>query len=463
MDICVVGAGYVGLVTSVCLAHLGNKVLAVEVSEERLGSLQRGEVPFFEPGLDEFVKDTLQTGLLEFSSDLDDAVKKSDIIFICVGTPPLENGESDLSQVMSVARGIGGALDSSRRRIIVNKSTVPVGSGNWVEMLVNQGVRAAQPVPARSARPDSPSFYIVSNPEFLREGSAIADSLYPDRIVVGAADDESSEKMRDLYRPLINQDFPAPAVAPRPKGLTQVPFVVTDLPSAELIKYSANAFLAMKISFANEIAGLCEKVGADISQVARGIGLDARIGAQFLNAGVGWGGSCFYKDIMALMQVAKEYKYPTALLEATVTVNKNQRMVVIQKLQEELKILKGRTIGLLGLSFKPNTDDLRDAPSLTIASQLIKMGVTVKAYDPVAMDACKSIHADLPIVYCESLIDLATESDALVLVTEWEEFRRADWRNLSKVMRWPLVVDGRNVLNEDEVSEVGITYKGIGR
>ena len=464
MDICVVGAGYVGLVTSACLAHFGNQVVAVEANAAKLESLNKGVMPFFEPGMEEFVKNCLEKGTLRFTSNLEEGVKSSEVIFICVGTPPLPNGDSDLSQVMSVARGIGGALDNKRKRIIVNKSTVPVGSGNWVEMLVNQGVQSVQPVPARSARPESPSFSVVSNPEFLREGSALDDSFYPDRIVVGSTDESAIDTMRKLYNPILTQDFESPEwCSPRPKGFDHVPFVLTDLASAELIKYSANAFLAMKISFANEISGLCEKVGADIKQVTRGIGLDQRIGSPFLNAGVGWGGSCFGKDILALMQVAREYHYPTHLLEATISVNEHQRMIVIQKLQDELKIIKGRTVGLMGLSFKPNTDDLRDAPSLTIARQLMKMGVHVKAYDPVAMEECKRQHPDLDISYATDLVDLATDSDALVLVTEWDEFKRANWRDVSRVMRWPLVVDGRNVLQEDEITSHGMTYRGVGR
>ncbi|MBX9668971.1 MAG: UDP-glucose/GDP-mannose dehydrogenase family protein [Candidatus Obscuribacterales bacterium] len=463
MDICVVGAGYVGLVTSACLAYFGNQVTAVESNPIRLESLKQGEIPFFEPGLSDFVKSCIALGTLKFTDNLDDGVKSSDVIFICVGTPPLANGESDLSQVMTVARGIGGALDNKRRRVIVNKSTVPVGSGNWVEMLVAQGVQSVQPVPARSSRTEAPAFSVVSNPEFLREGSAIADSFYPDRIVVGSTDEPSIDLMRKLYNPILTQDFEAPECAPRPKGLEHVPFVLTDLASAELIKYAANAFLAMKISFANEVAGLCEKVGADIKQVTRGIGLDMRIGSAFLNAGVGWGGSCFQKDILALMQVAREYHYPTHLLEATIKVNEHQRLVVIQKLQDELKIIKGRTVGLMGLSFKPNTDDLRDAPSLGIARQLIKMGALVKVYDPVSMDSCKKQHPDLDMQYCSDLVDLATGCDAIVLVTEWEEFKRANWREVSQVMRWPLVVDGRNVLQEDEMTGVGMTYRGVGR
>ena len=454
-----------GLVTSACLAYLGNHVIAVESNPDRLNSLKAGGVPFFEPGLQEFVQKTSQSGNLTFSDNLAEAVKKAQIIFIAVGTPSLPSGEPDLSQVMVVAKAIGSALDDARRRIVVNKSTVPVGSGNWVEMLVSQGVHnahSAQTVPSRSSRPEGPSFVVVSNPEFLREGSAIADSFYPDRIVVGSIDEQATSIMNKLYEPIINQTFEAPSFAPRPDKLESVPFVVTDLASAELIKYSANAFLAMKISFANEISGLCEKVGADVKQVTQGIGLDFRIGKAFLNAGVGWGGSCFGKDVSALMQVAKEYSYPTSLLEATVAVNERQRLVVIKKLQEELKILKGRTVGLMGLSFKPNTDDLRDAPALTIAYQLLKMGASVKAFDPVSNDVCKALHPHLDLIYVTSVEDLASDCDALVLVTEWDQFKKADWKKIAKLMRWPLVIDGRNALDEDQVRASGITYRGVG-
>ncbi len=349
MDICIVGAGYVGLVTSACLSYLGHHVIAVDSNEDRLNALKRGEMPFFEPGLEPFVKQCVKSEFLTFTDKLEEAVKKSEIIFIAVGTPPLPTGEPDLSAVMSVARAIGRSLDTSKKRIIVNKSTVPVGSGNWVEMLVHQGTESVQTVPAPFPhRADQPAFTVVSNPEFLREGSAISDSFYPDRIVVGSADEGAVQTMKKLFAPLINQTFDPPEDLPRPANFGKVPFVVTDLASAELIKYSANAFLAMKISFANEIAGLCEKVGADIRQVAPGIGLDTRIGSKFLNAGVGWGGSCFGKDINALINVAREYSYPTSLLEATLSVNERQRLCVIKKLQEELKIVKGRTIGLMG-------------------------------------------------------------------------------------------------------------------
>ena len=462
MDICVIGAGYVGLVTSVCFAYLGNRVIAVDANPERIASLKKGISPFFEPGLNEFLTEGINSGFLEFGDSIETAVKKSQVIFIAVGTPPLPNGESDLSQVMSVARAIGGALDASKPRVVVNKSTVPVGSGNWVEMLVNQGLQAMQPVPARSARPEAPVFSVVSNPEFLREGSAISDSLYPDRIVVGASDDHALSLMRQLYKPLIEQDFAAPSYAMRPADFATVPFIVTDVPSAEMIKYAANAFLAMKISFANEMSGLCEKVGADVRQIARGIGLDTRIGSRFLNAGVGWGGSCFGKDVSALMQVAQEYSYPTPLLQATVAVNDRQRLVVIKKLQAELKIIKGRTVSLMGLSFKPDTDDLRDAPSLTIARQLIKMGATVKVYDPICNDTCRKMNPDLDVIYCDNLRDLARSSDALVLVTEWNEFKNSPWTELASVMRTKLVIDGRNVLSQEDVQDAGLTYRGVG-
>lgn len=462
MEICVIGAGYVGLVTSACLAYLGNSVIAVDSNKARLDSLRSGKSPFYEPGLDDFLLDAIKSGNLEFSESIETAVAKSQVIFIAVGTPPMPNGEPDLSQVMAVARAIGGALDSNKHRVIVNKSTVPVGSGNWVEMLVSQGVQTMQPVPARGGKAGMPVFSVVSNPEFLREGSAIADSFYPDRIVLGAADEQAIELMKRLYDPILNQVFDPPIYAPRPDDFENVPFVVTDIPSAEMIKYAANAFLALKISFANEISGLCEKVGADVRQIVRGIGFDKRIGSRFLNAGVGWGGSCFGKDVSALMQVAQEYNYPTPLLQATVTVNERQRLVVIKKLQEELKIIKGRTISLMGLSFKPNTDDLRDAPSVTIARALVKMGATVKVYDPMSNKVCKFLNPDLDVIYCEGLTSLATASDALVLVTEWDEFKDADWDELARVMRYPLIIDGRNVLSESDILSSGFVYRGVG-
>lgn len=465
VDICVIGAGYVGLVTSACLAHFGNPVVAVDANKERVAQLRQGIIPIYEPGLEDLVRAGLNSGNLEFSDDLDAAVKRSEIIYIAVGTPSGSDGEPDLSQVMAVARSIGAALDCSRRRLIINKSTVPVGSGNWVEMLVNQGIQVgAQLVPATGGgRSETPQFTVVSNPEFLREGTAIYDTLYADRIVIGCNDESAVATMKELYAPIITQSFVPLPYAVRPAGFDTVPFLVTDLASAEMIKYSANAFLAMKISFANEIASLCEKVGADVKQVAQGIGYDKRIGASFLNAGVGWGGSCFGKDLHALIAVAREYNCPTSLLESTIAINQGQRQVPIKKLQEELKIIKGRTIGLMGLSFKPNTDDLRDAPSLTIAGQLLKMGAQVHAYDPVSSNLCAALHPDIQIKYCRGLEELATGADALVLVTEWQEFLTADWEKVAGVMRRPLIVDGRNFLPEAVLKAAGFTYRGIGR
>ncbi len=462
VDVCVIGAGYVGLVTSCCLAYLGNHITVVESNADRLNHLKEGRVPFFEPGLSEMLQQLTSSGLIEFTSSIEAGVKKSDVIFVAVGTPSMPGGEPDLSQVVTVAKAIGGALDTSRPRLIVNKSTVPVGSGNWVEMLVKQGIQALQAVAARSSRADAPVFSVASNPEFLREGTAIFDTFYPDRIVVGTTDDLAAQLMRTLYKPIINQTFEPPQGTPRPAGLESVPFLVTDLASAEMIKYSANAFLAMKISFANEIANLCEKVGADVRQVTQGIGLDKRIGRSFLNAGVGWGGSCFGKDVHALIDVAREYHSSTALLEATLSVNKQQRAQAITKLQEELKIIKGRTIGLMGLSFKPDTDDLRDAPSLTIAALLEKMGAQVRAYDPVSNSICASTRPDLNIVYCDNVDELADGADALVLVTEWQEFRTTDWQVVGPTMRKRLMIDGRNFLIEKDLIDAGFVYRGIG-
>ncbi len=474
VDICVIGAGYVGLVTGACLSYLGNKVIVVDSNSARISELKHGKIPFFEPGLAELVKSTVGNKLLDFTEDLANAVKQSQVIYIAVGTPPLPSGEPDLSQVISVASQIGGALDTRCKRIIVNKSTVPVGSGNWVEMLVNQGLlqkQEKQPVAlttgksaANSTANEAPTFSVVSNPEFLREGSAIADSFYPDRIVIGSNDSFAADLMKALYQPIIEQSFSRPSfVSHNIESSATVPFVVTDLASAELIKYAANAFLALKISFANEIAGLCERAGADIREVSKGIGLDKRIGQYFLNAGIGWGGSCFGKDVRALIESAREYNYPTPILEASISVNERQRKVLIGKLQEELKILKGRTIGLMGLSFKPDTDDLRDAPSLTIANQLIKMGAFIKAYDPVSNDVCRAQNPDLPLTYCSSVLELSKNCDALLLVTEWDEFRHVNWHDVAKEMRSPLIIDGRNILNKEELAKAGFNYRGIGR
>ncbi len=484
MEVCVVGTGYVGLVTGTCLAYLGHSVVCVDIDERKIQKLRLGQSPIYEPGLDHLIAIGAQRGNLRFSTDLESSVKESEILFIAVGTPPLPTGRADLSQVKAVAQAIGRALDCERRRVIVNKSTVPIGSGNWVEMLVREGLnenpayrdKLANPAgsqtgglatAATNRRPNGVRpedfFLVASNPEFLREGSAISDTFYPDRIVIGASDSYAAERLRALYEPIVEQTFNPPATAPRPAGFTAVPVVTTDLASAEMIKYAANAFLATKISFANEIANICERVGADIKEVVRGFGLDSRIGPKFLNAGVGWGGSCFGKDVSALIDIAMEYGYEPGLLRSTVEVNKRQRHVPVQKLQEVLKIIKGKTIGLLGLAFKPSTDDLRDAPAIEIAQQLIEMGARVKAYDPIANEACRAQHPDLKIEYAGSSIALAEDCDAVVIVTEWEEFRYLDLNRIGEAMKGKVLIDGRNVLDPQAVEEAGFKYRGIGR
>ncbi len=453
MRITVIGTGYVGTVTGTCLAYLGHHVTCVDTDAAKLEKLQRGESPIYEPHLEMLL--AAAQDRTAFSTDLASAVAQSDVIFIAVGTPPKPNGEANLAYLEEAARSIGAAMDSSRFRVVVNKSTVPVGSGNLVETLIREGI-------AEASRGQAIRFGVASNPEFLREGTAIADSLYPDRIVVGAGDAQILGIMQDLYRPLVEQSFEAPEGVPRPAGLKSVELLATTLTSAEMIKYSANAFLAMKIGFANEIANICERVGAEATEVMKGIGLDSRIGKKFLNPGVGWGGSCFGKDIHALLHTANEYGYAGRLLQASLDVNHEQRMIVIHKLQDRLRILKGRTVGLLGLAFKPDTDDLRDAPSLTIAERLLNLGARVRVYDPVAMPACQQQHPELKIRYCSSVAELAKDADALVLVTEWAEFRELDLASLARSMSTPLLVDGRNQFCAKDAAAAGFDYAGIG-
>ncbi|HUI78595.1 MAG TPA: UDP-glucose/GDP-mannose dehydrogenase family protein [Bryobacteraceae bacterium] len=458
MQVTVIGTGYVGSVTGACLAYLGHHVTCVDTDQNKIAKWKLGQAPIYEPYLDELIALAVRRGGIEFTTELSDAARASDVIFIAVGTPPLPNGAANLTYLEAAARGIGAAMDDSRFRVIVNKSTVPVGSGNLVETLVREGIAEMSPNGRHKI-----SFGVASNPEFLREGCAVSDSLYPDRIVVGTSDKQTLSVMRELYSPLIEQSFIPPNDVPRPNGMTKAPFVSTTLTSAEMIKYASNAFLAMKIGFANEMANICERVGAEATEVMLGIGLDSRIGAKFLNAGVGWGGSCFAKDIQALLQTAGEYGYHSRLLQATLDVNTAQRMMVIQKLQEKLYILKGRTIGMLGLAFKPDTDDLRDAPALHIAERLLQMGARVKAYDPIAMKACREQYPDLKIRYCESPRETAEESDALVLVTEWNEFRRLPLEELARSMAKPILVDGRNIFQPETAIAAGFDYTGIGR
>ncbi len=458
MRVTVIGTGYVGTVTGVCLAYLGNRVTCVDTDESKIARLRNGEIPIYEPHLAELLPLADQNGGLDFTTDLGPAVSKSDVIFIAVGTPPLPSGEANLAYLEAAARSIGASMDASRFRVVVNKSTVPVGCGNLVETLVHEGIREARP-----DMEEDIEFGVASNPEFLREGSAIADSLYGDRIVLGAEDERTLSILRELYFPLRDQRFTPPPFLPRPAGLTHVPLVTTTLTSAEMIKYAANAFLAMKIGFSNEVANICERVGADATEVMGGIGLDSRIGRSFLNSGIGWGGSCFGKDVQSLLHIAGEYGYQARLLEASLAVNRVQRQLVIQKLQEKLFILKGRTIALLGLAFKPNTDDLRDAPSLQIAEKLLQMGARVRAYDPIAMHACREQNPDLKISYATDPMTIADRADALVLVTEWPQFRDLDLHELSRRMARPILVDGRNLFDPETARRAGFDYTGIGR
>lgn len=452
MNVCIIGTGYVGLTTGACLAFLGHKVTCVDSDHDKIALLKTGRTPIYEPFLAELLTEALSN--LRFTTRYEEAVPDAEVIFVAVGTPALPNGSADLRYLCAAARGIGGHLRADFT-VIVNKSTVPIGSGNWVESLVRE---ADEEHPRRQARA---CFAVASNPEFLREGTALSDSFYPDRIVIGSDDIRALEVLHKLYRPILDQTFGAPAYLPRPESMRTVPLISTDLASAELIKYAANAFLALKISYINEIGELAEKVGADIARVAKGIGLDARIGPRFLDAGLGWGGSCFGKDTAALVATAAEYNLGMPIVAAAREVNFRQRDRVIEKLLAELKILKGRTIGILGLAFKPNTDDLRDAPAVDIARKLIQRGCKVKTHDPVAMDRFRSEQGDLGVICCESPEQVAADSDALLLATEWPQYRDLPWEALRLRMRSPIVLDGRLALDRGRLVRAGFRYLSL--
>ena len=450
MNVAIIGTGYVGLTTGVCLAFLGHKVACVDADPKKVDSLKRGQVPFFEPHLADLV--TTARGNLSYTTDYAQVIPSAEVIFIAVGTPPGVAGAPDLKYLEAAARGIGEHL-GPHFTVIVNKSTVPIGSGNWVGSLVRSST------PRNGGK--TASFAVASNPEFLREGSALLDSLYPDRVVIGTDDPRTSEVLYSLYRPLLDQTFAPPSFLPRPEGMGAVPLISTDLASAELIKYAANAFLSLKISYINEIGNLAEKVGADITKVARGIGLDRRIGNRFLQAGVGWGGSCFGKDTAALISTAGEYGLEMPIVKAARDVNRKQREKVLDKLLGELKILKGRTIGILGLAFKPDTDDLRDAPAIDIACKLLERGAIVKAHDPVAMHRFREEHPGLQVICTETPEEVAQDADALVLVTEWQQYMQLDWEAVAATMRSAILVDGRNVLDRERIRRSGFRYVGL--
>lgn len=459
MRVCVIGTGYVGLVTGVCLAHIGHDVICVDNNEEKVKLMKQGQSPIYEPGLSELMHSCMNNGRLNFTTDLGAGVLHGEILFIAVGTPPLPTGESDTRYVEAVARGIGNNLNGGYK-VIVNKSTVPIGSGDWVRMVVLDGFKERQiQIQGEGfvmTEEISPLFDVVSNPEFLREGSAVYDTFNPDRIVLGGSSDKAIGMMKELYEPLVNRTFGYDSTMP------PVPVVVTDLSSAEMIKYAANAFLATKISFINEVANICDRVGADVTQVARGIGLDSRIGSKFLQAGIGWGGSCFPKDVSALIHTAHDYGYETELMNAAVKVNERQRVIIIEKLQQELKILKGKVIGLLGLTFKPDTDDMRDAPALNIIHELNRLGAKVKAYDPIVSQSGLS-HGLSGVIIESNAEMLADGCDALVLVTDWQEFLKLDLHKMNALAKNPLLIDGRNFLDRNSIEQAGFRYVGIGR
>jgi UDPglucose 6-dehydrogenase len=430
MNICVVGTGYVGLVTGAVFADLGNDVVCVDNDQKKIEALRAGQMPIYEPGLEEMVVRNKDDGRLSFTTDLPAGVRQADVIFIAVGTPPKDTGETDLSHVEAVAAQIGRSMD--RYKVVVNKSTVPVGTGEFVREVISRH----QPRPI--------DFDVVSNPEFLREGSAIEDTLRPDRIVIGAPNQQVAMTLVELYAPL------------------ERPMIITDLPSAEVIKYASNAFLAAKISFINAIANICENAGADVSQVMKGMGLDTRIGMQFLQAGLGYGGSCFPKDVDSLIHTAARFGYDFKLLRSVVEINKERAAHLVDMMRKAMGALEDKTIAVLGLAFKPNTDDMREAKSLEVVRLLDAAGAQVRAYDPVAMDNARAL---LPgdVVFCESAYEAAAGADGVALLTEWNEFKYLNLDRLRGLLRHRLIFDARNLYEPERMRRLGFEYYSIGR
>jgi UDPglucose 6-dehydrogenase len=427
--IAVIGTGYVGLTTAVCLSELGHTVVGVDIDQAKVAKLRRGEPTIYEPGLDELMARTLKAGHLTFTDDYNQAIPDADFVFIAVGTPPGRRGEADLVYVKQAAKGIAGAM--KKTVTIVNKSTVPIGTGNIVARIVGENLG------------DEIPFWVVSNPEFLREGSAIYDFMHPDRLVFGSHDESAARGVAALYSKLDTR------------------ILITDLHTAEMIKYASNAFLATRISFINEMARICERVDADVKVVSEGMGMDHRIGPLFLDAGIGYGGSCFPKDVKALARMAETMGYHPELLDAVMEINLDQRTLVVEKLREVLGGLRGQVIGLLGLGFKPNTDDVRDAPAIDIIENLLQKGAEVRAYDPKAMPVLKKLMNSIQ--YCRDPYAVATGADALLVVTEWDEFRQLDLDRLKGLMRRPVIVDGRNIFDPKAMRDRGFVYRGVGR
>jgi UDPglucose 6-dehydrogenase len=432
VKISIIGTGYVGLVQGACFADTGNSVLCMDNDKKKVSNLRKGIIPIYEPGLEEVVKRNMKDGRLVFSTDLKSAVEESKIIFLCLPTPQSEDGSADLSHVMGVSKKIAAYLNEEK--IIVSKSTVPVGTVEKIrQIFLKEGAY---------------NVHLVSNPEFLKEGSALQDSLRPDRIIIGTSDQKTAEVMRELYEPFVR---------------TGNPIIIMDEQSAELTKYAANSFLATKITFMNDLANLCEKVGADVEWIRKGIGSDPRIGKNFLFAGIGYGGSCFPKDVKALIKTSGEHGHALRILKTVDTINENQKRVLIEKVKKHFAgKLKGKTIAVWGIAFKPQTDDIREAPSLVIMSSLMKEGAVIQAHDPVAMPNAKKVFGRR-IRLCKTAYAALKNADALVVVTEWNEFRRPDYLFMKKLMKTPVLFDGRNIYDPEEIQDAGFVYYGIGR
>ena len=432
MHITIIGTGYVGLVTGACFSEFGVFATCVDKDENKIESLKQGIIPFYEPGLEDLVKRNFKQGRLKFTTDIGEAVEESLVIFIAVGTPPRGDGSADLSYVDGVAKEIASHIKNYK--VIVTKSTVPVGTGERIRKIISKHLK------------EEVDFDMVSNPEFLREGAAIEDFMRPNRIVIGARSQQAVAIMKDLYKPLY---------------LIETPFVITNIETAELIKYASNSFLATKISFINEMSNLCEKVGADVNIVARGMGLDGRIGPKFLHAGPGFGGSCFPKDTRALLKIATDHNVGFGIVDAAIKANERQITLVTEKIKNTLNDIRGKTVAILGLSFKPNTDDIREAPAISIIQSLLNAGANIRAYDPVAMENTKAILPD--ITYCNDAYDACEGADAVVIVTEWNQFRNLETERVTKLLKQPYFFDLRNIYDPQKMQTLGFKYYSVGR
>mgnify|MGYP001109297986 CR=1 FL=1 len=446
MKVCVIGTGYVGLVTGVCLAEIGHRVICVDKDNKKISLLNSGKIPIYEPGLKELISKNRSSESMIFNSDSGSGIRQSDIIFVCVDTPPNPSGHPNLTAIDEVAKLIGSSINSYK--IIVNKSTVPIGTAKRIEKIIkdNQTID------------NNYDFDIVSNPEFLKEGEAVKDVFFPERLVIGSDSRKAIDIMKKLYEPIINQDFDYAESNSNKKE--KIPILITDSTSSELIKYASNAYLATKISFINEIANLCERIGANILDVTYGMGLDSRIGPKFMKAGIGWGGSCFPKDVRALRYTSEEYGAPAGILNAVIQVNNQQKFKVIQKAMDMLGIIDDKIVGVLGLSFKPDTDDTRESPPIAIINKFLELGAEVRVYDPVVKKYPPYMDSGATIV--DDPYEAIDGANLLVLVTEWDEFLNLDYKKVKNLMKFSNIIDGRNFLNKEKLQDIGFKYLGIG-